>query len=226
MRAQTTHWLCTLSAAIWVLAFHGADANAASITVGLDPRASYLRAGNESPPNAAAIDLSLVGAGSGSTILLEVLGDYLQRSGAPEASTTTGVFSSSNVLLGPSFPASATNYNRVGGAIDAGIDLSTGPTFFPTPNGLPTDIPEDFLIGTTIGSSLQIVVPEGARYLFASSLDSFYTDNSDTDRDYAVRVSLVPTAPVVPLPAAVWSGLGLIGIVAVQRALRTRKSLP
>ena len=198
-----------------LFAFAGA-ADAASATFSLDPRASYLRANNETPPNALAVDLSLLGATPGSTVLLEILGDYTQRAGATPTSNTFGVFSSTNALLGPFFPAGATNYNRVLGAIDAGTDAFSANTFH---GNLPTDITQDF----SIGSSLQILVPEGAKYLFAAAHDSAYTDNADADRNYAIRVSTVATAPAVPLPASVWGGLALLGGVVAHHALRTRR---
>src|SRR5687767_13245754 len=135
-----------------LLTFKGV-ADAASATFTLDPRASYLRANGETPPNALAIDLSLLSATPGSTLLLEIVGDYIQAPGAAPVADTIGVFSSSTTLLAAF--STAPTHNRVVGALDAGVDFPTGPTFFPRPNGQATDIPQDFLIGTSLSRSLQ-----------------------------------------------------------------------
>ena len=87
-----------------------------------------------------------------------------------------GVFSSSPTLL------ATDKLNRVAGAIDAGVDTVTGPTYS---GNRDTDIPQDFSI-----RSLKIRIPEGARYLFVAAPDNFYSDNADPDADYAVRIAL------------------------------------
>ena len=78
-----------------------------------------------------------------------------------------GVFSSTNELL------SISEADRVPGAINAGDDFDTGETWFSQEN---TDIPEDFQITPSTG--FLIKVPQNAKFLFISMLDSWYPDNT------------------------------------------------
>ena len=50
-----------------------------------------------------------------------------------------------------------------------------------------TDIPEDFLV-----TDIVVRVPDRAKYLFFSVLDSLFEDNSDADGDFGVRISRLP----------------------------------
>jgi hypothetical protein len=97
-----------------------------------------------------------------------------------------GVFSASTTLLGP------TLLNRVPGAIDAGQDHPTIPT---CPGNLPTDIPQDFSVNPT---SVDVVIPAGAAYLFLATRDCLYRDNTDPDGDFGC-VSLSERFPPRPL---------------------------
>jgi hypothetical protein len=123
------------------------------------------------------IDLSSLQVHPGDWLNLERRGAWAAGSGwADNQSCLVGVFSSSTAL------GIQASHFRVSGAIDAGEDLYTGPTF----NGyLPTDIPEDFLIQWP----LSVQVPAGARYLFVGTLDSHYGDNSDPNGDLAIVVT-------------------------------------
>ena len=67
------------------------------------------------------------------------------------------------------------NLNRVPGAIDSNNDWETDETYF---RELPTDIPEDFLIGHHTGTSIEI--PDGAKFLFLCNPDVYYPDNFGT----------------------------------------------
>jgi hypothetical protein len=116
-----------------------------------------------------------------------------------------GVFSSSNVLWAQNV------LNRVPGAIDAGIPVVTWNTLY---GNLSTDIPQDFRIANTI-----VQVPIGANYLFVAAEDIYYSDNSDPDGDYGVRIT--PLASV-PEPAT----LLLLGPVLITVGLLSRKRLP
>jgi hypothetical protein len=130
--------------------------------------------------DAPAIDLVALGIAAGDFIKLEQFGGIqigtLFVDGDP---SMVGVFSSTNAL-GPE-----TDLNRVTGAIDAGVDVITGPTYF---LGDPTDIAEDF----RINPSVIVQVPVGANYLFIAALDASYSDNTDPNGDFAVRISKVP----------------------------------
>ena len=79
--------------------------------------------------------------------------------------------SSTNQLL------SVSEADRVPDAIDAGDDLDTSQTYFSHEN---TDIPEDFQITPSTGFTIQ--VPQNAKYLFISMLDSWYPDNTSPNQ--------------------------------------------
>ena len=56
-----------------------------------------------------------------------------------------------------------------------------------------TDIPEDFRIANTV-----VQVPVGATYLFVAAHDIYYSDNSDPDGDYGVRITPLTSVPETP----------------------------
>ncbi len=121
------------------------------VTIKIDPLQSYLVTDLPDDPAgpdqaSPAIDLSLLNINPGDIIRLTRLGDFRLHSGLGEFDGMTGVFSSTNTILGlPSNPTPTTiNPNRVSGAIDAGVDIVSELTSFSL---LPTDISEDFLIG-------------------------------------------------------------------------------
>jgi hypothetical protein len=183
------------------------------ITIPIDPRQTFLITdARDTELLPVIVDLSALGLIPGDEILLERLGDY---SHGPlfvfpdDAVGLLGVFSSSNTILASS------NQFRVPGAIDAGVDFTTGATNF---DNLASDIPQDFLIT----ASTLMTIPSGGLFLFASAIDSFYGDNLDPDQDYALRITA--TAPtVVPEPGSLL--LLATGGLAVMRKLR-RKPTP
>lgn len=67
------------------------------------------------------------------------------------------------------------NLNRVPGAINYGEDYKTGETYF---GNVPTDISEDFIIKSLIGSNIEI--PSEAKFLFLCCADIYYPDNAGT----------------------------------------------
>jgi hypothetical protein len=155
----------------------------AQTTIPINPKATYLRLGND--PNALpapAINLSDLGLQPGDPILLERLGAFQFSTSGPETvAPMAGVFSSTNVL-GP-----ATDAHRVPGAIDAGPEVLTFPALN---NTLPTDIPEDFAIARFVGQeNVVVTIPQGAQYLFISPNESFFGDN--TSVGYALRITLL-----------------------------------
>jgi hypothetical protein len=155
----------------------------------------------------SGIDLGVLGISEGDVIRIEQLGDFsLGASWPDDARTTGGVFSSSFTLLAPS----ESNPNRIPGAIDAGIDVVTSPTYW---LGWETDIPEDFLI-----DDVTIQVPAGAKYLFVAALDVAYGDNTDPDHDYTYRLSKVPEPSALLL-----LGSGLAGIALLRGRLKAFK---
>lgn len=152
-----------------------------AITLPVPPRSTYLRTSptDESDP-APAYRLAGLGTGlqPGTTIHLERLGEYQYRDIDPDSVRyrIIAVFSATDTLLARSQRA------RVPGAIDAGADFVTMPSFR---DGGATDIPEDFAILDTT----TVVIPEGAAYIFVSPDDDRYGDNLDVDNDFRLCIT-------------------------------------
>jgi hypothetical protein len=144
--------------------------------VPVNPRATYLRTNSDpGAANAVAIDLSALGLGPGDVVQLSTVGAFSVGAGRPEdANVLAGVFSLSAVL------AHSTNLNRVIGAVDSGFDIETPPTF---QGSLATDIPQDFAFRNILAE-----IPPGARFLFVAAPDSAYSDNNDSDGDFALSI--------------------------------------
>lgn len=139
----------------------------------VDPLASFLYNGPPTP-TPLVVDLGALGLAPGDWVYIESLGDW--DCGGPcndDARTQMYVFSETDELL-PQFEV-----HRVPGAIDVCPDVSTQ---------APGDIPEDFWVNANPDAFITIMVPAGAAYLFVAAADSIYTDNTDPDGDYAVRI--------------------------------------
>ena len=148
----------------------------------IDPSGTYLRTNQDCAKDATPFLLTELSLVPGDFIRLQQFGDF--KAGTSHSDTSKGmiaVFSGSNVLL------SSNLLNRVQDAMDAGIDVNTGMTFF---GGLNTDIPEDFLVNDTY-----VQIPQGATHLFVAAGDSYYCDNSDPDQNFAVGITRC-TCPV------------------------------
>ncbi len=168
---------------------------AMAVTISIDPLRTFLFTNNDpwsgggSVAPSIPIALGGLGISGGDTIQLEMLGDWYDGhagysgdvSSMDVVSEMIGVFSSSNSLLAPD------NLNRVPGALDAGIHITSWNTLF---GNLPTDIPYDFGITNTF-----VQVPVGANYLFVAAHDIYYSDNSDPDGDFAVRITRLASVP-------------------------------
>jgi hypothetical protein len=159
----------------------------ASITLGINPRATYLRTNNDSGSiNSSAINILGLGLRAGDLAKFERRGGFRARVGGPENenSDMIAVFSSSNTLR------TADNRFRVAGAIEAGPPEVVTPATFS--GGLATDIEEDFLIARTSGrNSTLITVPVGTAFVFIAALDNAYGDNLDGDGDFTVTVTRI-----------------------------------
>jgi len=148
----------------------------------IDARATYLRTNQDPVPDALAIPLSSAGVSGGDCVHLERLGDFNNGPNGDTRLSMIAVFSRTATLLASS------ELHRVVDALDAGVDYVTSPTYY---GALPTDIPEDF--GASAPGGVDLLAPPGAAYLFAASNDQYYSDNSDPDNDYYIRI--LPISP-------------------------------
>jgi len=168
--------LSCLAVAFWV----GSEAALAQVLVPMTAHEAFHRIdpSDTGVQNARIMTLADHGFAPGQVIRFETVGDYDNGPGADVFSGIMAVFSASTTLLGP------TLVNRVPDAIDAGTDHLTIPT---CPGNLPTDIPQDFTINP---SGVDVIIPEGAIYLFLATRDCLYRDNTDPDGDFSVRLTL------------------------------------
>ncbi len=175
---------------ILIFAFASATGSAGSdpsFAFRLDPTQTYLRSGPP-PSTNTPLQLSQIGAQPGQMIRLEAFGTY-DRDGSGINATDSygdllGLFSKTATLL------THTEHRRVPGAISAGPTHQSKNVWI---GGMPTDIPEDF----NIGSGIDVIIPEGAEYLFFSPDDSQFHDNSDPDLNYGVKIIVPPTPKLV-----------------------------
>ncbi|HEY4330141.1 MAG TPA: PEP-CTERM sorting domain-containing protein [Phycisphaerae bacterium] len=180
------------------------------------PTASYLKTDtSDTSASPTIINLSQLSftVTPGTTLVLQRLGAFGATNTLPgnvdNKTTLAGVFSSSNSILAPS------NLNRVPGALDAGTDFVSEPTFF---GPFSTDISQDFLIDSGTYnppvpfSSVIVQVPLGAQYLIVAPTDSFYADNVDPNGDFALSVTQTPE------PASLaFLGSGVIALLMRRR---------
>jgi hypothetical protein len=175
---------------------------AAQAIVPLDCKSAFVHVASESPPGAVPLALAPLGLQAGDCVRLRLVGDYDQGPGGDTAGDVWGVFSADATLLAGS------QLHRVPGAIDAGAELVTPPTFF---GNQPTDVAEDFGIASTAEGTSEVTVeiPAGAQFLFVSGGDSYFSDNSDPDGDFGVELTHV----------GCWEdlGLGLAGVNGVPQ---------
>src|SRR5687768_14559113 len=134
--ARNSRWIAGILLALATLA-----SETQGSTISVNPRRTYLRVDTATDGGALAaipIELTSLSLAPGDKITLTRLGDFSCYSGCGDASVgMIAVFSSSNTLLG------SHQLQRVPGAIDAGVDVVTAPTYWQT---IPTDIPQDFAV--------------------------------------------------------------------------------
>jgi hypothetical protein len=164
--------------------------------------------------NPTFINLANSGINAGDSITISDYGSLCVNAGQnctqyPASQFYLGaIFSTSNVLLGPS------NQNRVAGAILPG--MLTGSTLIGmnpnlnTQNGnQSTFTPDDFYVGATV------VVPAGATYLIVGALDSAFADNSSPANSFGVTI--FDPSSTVPEPSTYAFMLGGIGALLMLR---------
>jgi hypothetical protein len=122
------------------------------------------------------IELGRLGFVPGDVVKLERLGEFKPSTILPESDVAMiAVFSSTNEFR------DRLSRVRVPGAISGGLSVGSPPTLF---EKLDTDIPEDFSVTT-----LSLTIPTGALYLFVGVNDSHYSDNTDTDNNFAIQIT-------------------------------------
>lgn len=171
---------------------------AGSAVISLNSAATFLRTNSDPAPPAVAYPIATLGIAEGDRVSFRRLGDWDSGPGSDTFTSLIAVFSAGSTLLPNNQP------HRVPGAIAAGVPVVTGSTWF---GGLPTDIPEDFVISWATYPSGQIcvIVPKGATHIFFSVGDSLYYDNTDPDGDWSVEVTLLDPC------AADLDGDGVVG---------------
>jgi hypothetical protein len=193
---------------------------AQATTISIDPLKTFLFTNNDpwsglgSVAGSVPIALGDLGISGGDTVRLEMLGDWYDGhagysgnvSSLDVVSEMIGVFSNSSTLLAPNM------LNRVPGSLDAGLSMTSWNTLF---GNLSTDIPYDFGITNTL-----VQVPFGATHLFVAAHDIYYSDNSDPDGDFGVRINRIAS---VPEPSTAL--LVMLALVVFCLAPRTRRLL-
>jgi hypothetical protein len=164
----------------------------------LDSKATYLHVNSDAAHDSTPIALAPLGAVPGKCIRIRQFGKYDNGPGGETFTSTIGVFSADTTLLGGSL------LHRVPGAIDAGLDFTSAVTWF---GSQPTDIAEDFRVSYVDFTEVTVEVPAGAAWLFLSSGDQLFNDNSDPNSDWGVDITLV----------GCWKDLGL-GLAGVNGA--------
>jgi hypothetical protein len=201
------------------------NTEAKALSFSVDPLHTFLFthndpwSGNGSVQPSIPITLSSIGISAGDVIRLDQLGDYYDGHAGYGAGVNTsaldsftemiGVFSNGNTLLAPNV------LHRVPGAMDAGLSVASWNTLF---GSMSTDIPEDFRVANTI-----VQVPLGATHLFIAAHDIYYSDNSDPDGDFGVRIT--QSASSVPVPeTSLMFGLGFMLLLAGHLHPRFRRA--
>lgn len=177
-----THRLVLAIAALCVV---GAPISAQTTVVPMPPLATFLRtAPSDSSTDAVPIALSTLGVLPGQSLHFASVGAIDGGPLGDVYDSLIGVFASSPTLLAKD------NLQRVPGAIDAGPDFFTVPTYF---SSLATDIDEDFRVAGDEQPEAIVRVPLGATHLFVAVYDSYYEDNSDPNGDHAAQITVVGT---------------------------------
>lgn len=197
---------------------------AKAVTISIDPLQTFLFTYNDpdwgtgSVAGTTPIVLSDIGLSGGDLIQLEKLGDWYDGqagyTGVDVAALDVmtemiGVFSSSNELLAPDVLA------RVPGVLGAGAEYTTWNTLY---SNMTTDVYGDFRIDNTF-----LYIPFGATHLFVAAHDIYYSDNSDPDGDYAVRITKIESVPEPSTLLLLISALLACGLFSKTRHALNRR---
>jgi len=154
-------------------------------TISINPQATFIRVNNDAALNTVPVALDAIGLQASDWIILQSMGDFDNGPNGDTFTSMMGVFSKDDTLLAGNL------MHRVSGAIDAGKDFTSAVTWS---GSLPTDVPEDFFIDSTI-----IQIPDSAQYIFIATHDGLFYDNSDPDGDWAVRITETVAPNQIPV---------------------------
>ncbi len=157
--------------------------------VSIDPKGTYRQAlSDPGATDSVAIELADLGITGGDLVTLRALGDYAVCTECDDnLNNMLGVFSSSDRLL------NASVRHRLPDAIAVNQDVEG--RFIGLDTRSDADIIEDFSIAPFppfVLEEVTVRVPEQALYLFVSSADAFFSDNTDPDGDFALDIRIVP----------------------------------
>jgi hypothetical protein len=182
-----------------------AFAQAGSVVISINPKATYLHTKSDAALNSPALELASLGVVAGDFVRITRLGAFDNGPQSDQYTSLLGVFSNGPTLLDSSL------LHRVPGAIDAGPEFVSADTWF---GDEPTDIPQDFRISDSINEfgTFCLVVPAGATHIFLAPHDSLYNDNTDPNADFKAQFEVLPPpTPDVNLDGAVdGADLGLL----------------
>ncbi len=166
--------------------------------VSIDPKGSYLAAGSTDSPNPPTkIVLSTLNIYPEDGVEVRVLGDYDQSGGGDD--------DSHQQLLGVFVDV---NDNPI--APHASSTVSTIVSANALPDNLATDITDDFEIKPY---SLNVKVPKGAHALWLTPNDSFFSNNTDPNGDYALHIHKVSDGGDMCFP--ITAGSGKVAVVCL-----------
>ncbi|MDF5740119.1 MULTISPECIES: hypothetical protein [unclassified Nostoc] len=201
----------------FTLALIKADpAQAFTFRFNIDPTASFISSYTSSP-DSVPFSLKDLEINPGDTIKLDQFGSFSPFGDPTDEyyGSMWAVFSTNNNLLPSSGKYDGATTDRVPGAINATL-----------PNGcLPTQCLDNSIFYISRGgmfSSVIVQVPTNAQYLFIGAADSVFSDNVDSNRDFAVSISSV-TPVTVPEPALTLGSLVFGAYSIGLRFLRNRQ---
>ena len=108
--------------------------------------------------------------------------------------------------------------NRVPGAIASNEGFETDETYF---RELPSDIPEDFLIGHHTGTTIEI--PNGAKFLFLCNPDVYYPDNFGTFQVTIKKLETEQSDSVFPIEIVIIIILAIVAIIILFIVYKRKK---